>query len=154
MNLIRAVGYVLCIAVVAMIALMLASAPAPALSRGPCSVTQARQADARAAARAREAHRVYLATVKYTEMYGANVGRWVRPARLAGWPWSQIPTLMLVVKTESGGNPSAWTGYYAGLMQFGKPWWENKWNPFIGYVNLSHGHKAWMNNGWAPWPWL
>jgi hypothetical protein len=65
-------------------------------------------------------------------------------------------TLMLVVRTESGGDPNALSpsGYYAGLMQFGRPWWEGKWDPFHGPTNLAKGEQAHDANGWAPWPWL
>jgi hypothetical protein len=61
---------------------------------------------------------------------------------------------MLVVNTESGGDPNAYSGYYAGLMQFGPDWWAGKWNPYHGPTNLSHGRRAHDANGWAPWPWF
>jgi len=60
---------------------------------------------------------------------------------------------MLVIDVESNGDPNAFSGYYAGLMQFGPDWWEGKWNPYHGPTNLSHGKRAHDANGWAPWPW-
>ena len=140
----------------------LAAGPRPALAAsGAVSISEAHarvhaaaRAVARAEARLREAKHVESATRLYSGVYGANVGRWVWTARRVGWRWSEIPTLMLVVRTESGGNPNAWSGYYAGLMQFGRPWWEGKWNPFHGPTNLAKGEQAHDANGWAPWPWL
>jgi len=150
------------IAIVLLFGALLFAHPDPALaasgavsaSEAHARVHAAARAVARAEARLREAKHVESATRLYSGVYGANVGRWVWTARRVGWRWSEIPTLMLVVRTESGGNPNAWSGYYAGLMQFGRPWWEGKWNPFHGPTNLAKGEQAHDANGWAPWPWL
>jgi hypothetical protein len=109
---------------------------------------------ARAEVRLREARHVESATRLYSGQYGPGVGRWVRTARRVGWQWPEMGTLMLVIRTESGGNPNAWSGFYAGLMQFGRPWWEGKWDPFNGPTNLAHGERAHDANGWSAWPWL
>ena len=93
------------------------------------------------------------ATALYSSRYGQSVGRWVRAARRVGWHWSEMGTLMLVVYTESKGDPYARNGIYAGLLQFGEPWWLGKWNPFDGPTNLHHGETAHNANGWTPWPW-
>lgn len=119
-------------------------------------VTAAKRSLARAEARLREARRVLAATQLYSDTYGAGTGRWVRASRRAGWEWSNLPILMLVVYTESHGNPSATnpSSGAAGLLQFLPAWWEGKWDPYHGPTNLRHGHKAWLDQGWNPWPWL
>ena len=141
---------------------VLAAGSAPALAvDGAVSVSGAHVkvhaaalAVARAEARLREAKHVESATRLYSGIYGAAVGRWVWAARRVGWQWSDIPTLMLVVHTESGGDPNAFSGYYAGLLQFGPDWWSNRWNPYHGPTSLAHGKRAHDANGWTPWPWV
>ena len=105
----------------------------------------------RAEARLAEARRVLTATRTYSGQYGESVGRWVWLSRRVGWPWAQMPTLMMVVDRESGGDPAAWSGYYAGLLQFGEPWYLNKWDPFSPQQNLLHGRQAWQKVQWQPW---
>ena len=141
--------------------LLVWTGPALSAPAGSCSVTEAKRhvADAkRSLARAKqrlvEATRISEATALYSARYGSNVGRWVRAARRVGWHWADMPTLMLVIRTESGGDCHAYSGYYAGLLQFGPDWWEGKWNPYHGPTNLYHGRTAHDANGWAPWPWL
>ena len=149
------------ISVVLAISLFLVTSTALALPQGsaPLRVTKADVAHAeasvaRAERRLAEARKVAAATALYSSRYGESVGRWVRAARRVGWAWADIPTLMLVVRTESNGDPSAFSGYYAGLMQFGRPWWEGKWNPYHGPTSLAHGKRAHDANGWKAWPWL
>jgi len=150
------------IAIVLLFGALLFAHPDPALAtNGAVSVSGAHAkvhaaalAVARAEARLREAKHVESATRLYSGQYGASVGRWVWTARRVGWSWAELPTLMLVIRTESGGNPNAWSGYYAGLLQFGEPWWLGKWNPFDGPTNLHKGEHAHNASGWAPWPWL
>jgi len=141
--------------------LLVWTGPALSAPAGSCTyaeakghVADARRSLARAEHRLAEARRVAAATALYSSRYGESVGRWVRAARRVGWSWSDIDTLMLVVYTESKGDPHAWSGYYAGLMQFGRPWWEGKWDPFHGPTSLAHGKRAHDANGWTPWPWL
>ena len=141
--------------------LLVFAGPAVSAPAGSCTyaaakghVADAKAAVARAELRLAEARRVAAATALYSSRYGESVGRWVRAARRVGWSWSDIPTLMLVVRTESNGDPSAFSGYYAGLMQFGRPWWEGKWNPYHGPTSLAHGKRAHDANGWKAWPWL
>jgi hypothetical protein len=141
--------------------LLVFSGPALSAPAGACTysaakghVADAKRSLARAERRLAEARRVAAATALYSAFYGESVGRWVRAARRVGWRWADIPTLMLVIRTESGGDPNAFSGYYAGLMQFGPDWWAGKWNPYHGPTNLHHGKHAHDANGWAPWPWL
>ena len=141
--------------------LLVFTGPALSAPAGSCSyaaakghVADARRSVARAERRLAEARRIASATALYSARYGESVGRWVRAARRVGWSWADIDTLMLVVYTESKGDPHAWSGYYAGLMQFGRPWWEGKWNPFHGPTSLAHGKRAHDADGWTPWPWL
>src|SRR5665647_1617166 len=142
--------------------LLAAGAPAAAQATEPgaCSVTQAHRAVhaahrayVRAASRYREAQRVLGATRAASDRYGHSVGRWVRLARCVGWPWGQIPTLMLVIDRESGGDPAAKNpaSTASGLLQFLSDWWSDRWNPFNPRVNLSHGYRAWREVGWRPW---
>jgi len=141
--------------------LLVFAGPAVSAPAGSCTyaaakghVADAKAAVARAERRLAEARRVAAATALYSSRYGESVGRWVRAARRVGWQWSDLPTLMLVVRTESNGDPRAWSGFYAGLMQFGRPWWEGKWDPYLGPTNLLHGKRAHDANGWSAWPWL
>ena len=64
-----------------------------------------------------------------------------------------MPTLMLVVHRESGGDPAAEnpTSTASGLLQFLADWWAGRWNQFDAAVNLAHGFRAWLEVGWAPW---
>ena len=149
------------ISVVLAISLFLVTSTALALPQGsaPLRVAKADVAHAKASVRRAEhrlaeARRVAAATALYSSRYGESVGRWVRAARRVGWQWSDIPTLMLVVHTESGGDPNAFSGYYAGLLQFGPDWWSNRWNPYHGPTSLAHGQRAHDANGWTPWPWV
>jgi hypothetical protein len=135
--------------------------PALSVPAGSCSIRAAKRDVAhaqrvvhRAQRHLAETRKVAQATALYSTFYGESVGRWVRAARRVGWRWSDIPTLMLVIRTESGGDPNAFSGYYAGLMQFGPDWWAGKWNPYHGPTNLHHGKHAHDANGWAPWGWL
>lgn len=107
----------------------------------------------RAEARLREARHVLSATRAYSTLYGTSVGRWVRLARRAGWQWPQLPTLMLVIHRESGGNPCARNpaSTASGLLQFLASWWSSRWNPMDPKVTLAHGYRAWRDVGWAPW---
>ena len=142
--------------------LLAAGTPATAQATvpGACSVTKAHRAAhaahrayVRAASRYREAQRVLRATRAASDRYGSNTGRWVRLARCVGWPWRQMPTLMLVIHRESGGNPRAKNpaSTASGLLQFLSSWWYGKWNPFNPRVNLRHGYRAWREGGWQPW---
>src|SRR5665647_200647 len=142
--------------------LLAAGAPAAAQATEPgaCSVTKAHRAVhaahrvyVRAASRYREAKRVLSATRAAASLYGSGVARWVRLARGTGWPWSQIPTLMLVIDRESGGNPNAKnpTSTASGLLQLMSIHWAGKFNPFAPRLNLSYGCKLWRGSGWQPW---
>jgi len=141
--------------------LLVFAGPALSAPAGSCTyaaakghVADAQRSVARAERRLAEARRIAAATALYSSRYGESVGRWVRAARRVGWQWSDIPTLMLVVHTESGGDPNAFSGYYAGLLQFGPDWWSNRWNPYHGPTSLAHGQRAHDANGWTPWPWV
>ena len=137
-----------------------AAGAAAAAHHGPTSVKQARRAVTcahravvRAKAAEREARAVLDATRRYGTQYGNGVGRWVRLARYAGWPWPQVPQLVYVIHRESGGNPCAKnpTSTASGLLQFLSGWWAGKWNPMDPYQNLRHGYLAWRQVGWQPW---
>lgn len=142
--------------------LFAAAAPAPAAAApaGACSVTEAHARVhhaardlARAEARLREARHVLSATRYYSGVYGNGTGRWIRLSRRVGWPWGQMPTLMMVVSRESGGDPAAKNplSTASGLLQFLSPWFLGKWDPFDPRQNLGHGYRAWRQVGWSPW---
>ena len=125
--------------------LLLATIPAGAASApGACSVTQAqrdvnaaKRAVRRADARLREARHVLSATKAETAEHGARVGRWVRCARRAGYPWSQIGLVMDVTDDESDGIPgipNAGGSGALGLMQVMPEW--------------ADGSKGWY---WKQW---
>jgi len=131
-----------------------------ATGTGACSVRQAHRsvhaahrAYVRAASRYREAQRVLRATRAAASLYGSGVARWVRLARGTGWPWGQMPTLMMIIDRESGGSPNAKnpTSTASGLLQLMSIHWAGKFNPFAPRLNLSYGCKLWRGSGWQPW---
>lgn len=108
----------------------------------------------RIASRLREARHVEDATEHYTELYGGAVGRWVWLAREVGWRWTDIPTLMAIIKRESNGQPTATNPYSgaAGLLQFIPSWWsEGQFNPYSPRQCLRRGLLAYRELGWHPW---
>ena len=141
--------------------LLVFAGPAVSTPAGSCTyaaakghVADAKRSVARAERRLAEARKVAAATALYSSRYSESVGRWVRAARRVGWSWSDVPTLMLVIRTESGGDPNAFSGYYAGLLQFGPDWWSGRWDPYHGPTSLAHGKRAHDADGWTPWPWV
>jgi len=137
----------------------------------PCGVTQAKRdvrtahrAYVRAASRYREAQRVLSQTRTYSARYGAAVGRWLFPARRAGYAWWEMPILMRVIDRESGGNPAipnASGSGALGLLQIMPEWadgskgwyWKqwglpSLWSRTSAWESLRHGsHMAWINWG-------
>jgi soluble lytic murein transglycosylase-like protein len=167
--------------------LLLVGAGAGAMAQGllaaperACTAAQARQDVARAHHRLADAQRAYdearhvlratsfYSTHDYSDFAGravppAQVGRWVRLARRAGWEWGQIDWLMHVVARESSGSASVGNGAgsgAAGLMQLMPGWYRGDWtiggktrvfDPFDPYLNLYWGHVIYSENGASPW---
>lgn len=132
-----------------------AEADAAALT---CSAAQAKkQLQARVAERQRaerreaEARYVLYQTRKYSSLYGAGVGRWVRLARRVGWPKAQLPTLFKVIYRESRGNPAAVSscGTYVGLLQFNAAWGFDRTDP---RESLRRCLNSVREAGWVHWP--
>ena len=129
---------------------------ADASTKGACSVKQAKREVAKAKARLREAKFVYRATKEATEQHGQAVGRWVKLARKVGWPKDCIPTLMLVIKHESGGDPTALNDYSGagGLTQLLPPpkgWSDPETNLRIAYEHKYLPALKACGDGWLPW---
>ena len=141
-----------------LLGLALVAAPAPAHAKA-----NERTAQYRAAARAeavkragptREERYVARQTKLYSARYGRAVGRWVGLARRVGWTKSQLPTLMKVIYRESRGNPNARSasGYYVGLVQFGRHWVKGRdWR-----TDPKESLQRCLNSvnavGWVHWP--
>jgi soluble lytic murein transglycosylase-like protein len=83
------------------------------------------------------------------------VGRWVRLARRAGWPWAEFGTLMRIVDAESNGQPAAVNSSSgcAGLLQLHPCWYAGRWHfdPTIARLNLRYGLRVWRLSGWGAW---
>lgn len=126
--------------------------PARAAS-GACSITEAKRDVARAERRLAEARRVLAETRRYTDAYGASVGRWTRLARRVRWPWPQFPTLMRVMDAESNGSYTAANPYSgcAGLMQLAACWWSGIGNPYDPKFNLRRSLYVQRHCGWGAW---
>lgn len=146
--------YLVALVIVAVLIVVAGDELASATTYGSaCSVSEAHARVHRAEARLAEARRVLSATRGYNALYGAGVARWVWLSRQVGWPWAQVPTLMMVVSRESGGNPAAKNpcSTASGLLQFLQDWWYGKWDPFNPRSNLRAGYRAWTKVGWQPW---
>lgn len=110
--------------------LLLALGCTPALAADACSVKQAKrdvraakQSYVRAAGEYREAKRILAETKHYSELYRADVGRWVRLARRCEWTWGDIPWLMRQMEQESKGQPVP-EGSRNGILQCEPYWWS------------------------------
>ena len=125
----------------------LAGAAAPA--HGPLTVGQAHHAYLAAQRTADEAKRVYVATRAYSARYGGAVGRWCRTARVAGWGWGALPTLMGVTYYESRGDPTVVNSLgCTGLLQI----YASVWHCAIAWLmvplnNLREGLHIWKGEG-------
>lgn len=79
-----------------------------------------------------------------------SAASWRPLALWVGWPKSSLATLVIVIRGESGGVPTARNGSFVGLMQI---WcehapWADLTNPL---TNLAVGLQLWRRSGWAPW---
>ena len=143
-----------------LIALAVLLFPSSSLAADACptwraerDVRDAKRAVNRAERRLAEAKRVLAATKTYSGTYGSSVGRWTRLSRRTGWAWTCLPTLMLIIDRESGGDPNADNpvSSASGLLQLMSIHWAGKFDPYDPQRNLAYGLKLWRGSGWAPW---
>lgn len=114
----------------------------------------ARERAARKAAR--EAARAAAArAAQSTASYGGGVERWRGLALEVGWSEAELPTLLRIIRAESGGNPRACnaSSRCAGLLQLHPCWWDGRWSfdPFDPRLNLAYGLKVKRLSGWSAW---
>jgi hypothetical protein len=84
-----------------------------------------------------------------------GVDRWKPLLRYCGMPEGLMWRACMTMDRESHGDPTAISpgGTYWGLFQFGKPWWQGKWNPLDPFQNVYHFVKAIKKpGGWSHWP--
>lgn len=118
--------------------LVLAVCSPVVLAGDACSVKQAKR-DVRAAKREyvraaskyREAKRILAATERYSKLYRADVGRWVRLARQCGWGWGEMDWLMRQMEQESKGQPKP-MGSRDGVLQIISYWYSDTVQPNVG----------------------
>lgn len=105
----------------------------------------ARKAAREAAARAAQS----------TASYGSGVERWRGLALEVGWSEAELPTLLRIIRAESGGNPRAFnaSSRCSGLLQLHPCWWDGRWSfdPFDPRLNLAYGLKVKRLSGWSAW---
>lgn len=86
--------------------------------------------------------------------YGGGVERWRGLALEVGWSAAELPTLLRIMRAESGGNPRAYNASSgcAGLLQLA-PCWYHKWSfdPFDPRLNLAYGLRVKQACGWGAW---
>ena len=107
---------------------------------------RAREAAERAAAEAAQAHAVH---------YGSGAEQWRGLALEVGWSEAELPTLLRIIRAESGGNPRAFnaSSRCSGLLQLHPCWWDGRWSfdPFDPRLNLAYGLKVKRLSGWSAW---
>ncbi len=105
---------------------------------------------------AREAAREAAArAAQSTAVYGGGVERWRGLALEVGWSEAELPTLLRIIRAESGGNPRAFnaSSRCSGLLQLHPCWWDGRWSfdPFDPRLNLAYGLKVKRLSGWSAW---
>jgi hypothetical protein len=105
---------------------------------------------------AREAARAAAArAAQSTASYGGGVERWRGLALEVGWSEAELPTLLRIIRAESGGNPRAFnaSSRCSGLLQLHPCWWDGRWSfdPFDPRLNLAYGLKVKRLSGWSAW---
>jgi hypothetical protein len=158
---IRTIGVIFVLVLTLLVVLTICLAPGVASASEACpawkaerDVEQARIALRKAERRLAEAKRILTATRGYTASFGSSVGRWVRLSRRVGWSWATMPTLMMVVDRESGGDPGVFNyqgSGCAGLLQLAPCHYEGRFSPTDPKANLSYGLKLYRGSGWSPW---
>lgn len=85
----------------------------------------------------------------------ASYGPWAVLASEVGWSEAELPTLMRIIKAESGGSPRAYneSSGCSGLLQLHPCWYNDYWHfdPFDPRLNLLYGLKVKRMYGWSQW---
>lgn len=81
-----------------------------------------------------------------------SAASWVPLLRHEGWPASTIPTVLTIIRRESGGSPTAWNRSTdcRGLFQIMARYYPG-YRLFDPVVNIQVALRMYKARGWQPW---
>jgi len=81
-----------------------------------------------------------------------SAATWVPLLRHEGWPASTIPTVLAIIRRESGGSPTAWnrSSNARGLFQILACYYPG-YRLFDPVVNIQVALRMYKARGWQPW---
>jgi hypothetical protein len=81
-----------------------------------------------------------------------SAATWKPLLRHEGWPASAIPTVMAIIRRESGGSPTAWnrSSNAQGLFQILACYYPG-YRLFDPVVNIQVALRMYKARGWQPW---
>jgi len=81
-----------------------------------------------------------------------SAATWIPLLRHEGWPAAAIPTVLMVIRRESGGSPTAWnrSSDTRGLFQIMARYYPG-YRLFDPVVNIRVALRMYKDRGWQPW---